>query len=83
MDFITTIDREDKTAKAELWFGTRVGLILMLATELWSNTLASGDRKFNLFALGWFQRPDAPQVRIFSLIILWLSIRIAVRWGRG
>jgi len=53
-------------------------LVVMAADELWSNTLMNGDRKYNLFAFGWYERPDSPGIRLYSIIILWLSIRIGI-----
>jgi hypothetical protein len=68
--------------KWQWWITERMMFTIMLANELWSNNLANGERKYSLFNVGWFERDDAPGVRIYSLIFFWLSIRLGIRKGK-
>lgn len=68
--------------KWQWWITQRMVFTLMVADEFWTHTLASGEVKHNLINVGWYERNDAPNVRIYSLIFFWLSIRLGIAKGK-
>lgn len=54
-------------------------IVIMVADGLWVNTLVANERKINLISIACFEKPGYGSTRIYSLVILWLSIRIGIR----
>lgn len=57
----------------------RLVIVIKLATELWYNDLGSS-RAVYLFKLSWVTRNDELGTGILSLVVLFLSVRIGVRY---
>lgn len=69
--------RRSVVARRWCWWPTRqIFVQVKVSTELWHDTKPSGERGVHLFKLGWYERDDCPTVRLYSLILLWLSIQI-------
>lgn len=58
----------------------RVVIMVKLASELWYNDCRDGSRTKYLIKLSWATRSDTPGTGILSLALLFLSVRIGVRY---
>lgn len=66
------------TQKTYTWRLGHAVLDLRVADELWTTTLASGERSHHLVQLGWSDRADSPGLKVWSLTLLWLSVHLGV-----
>lgn len=53
-------------------------LRIRLANELWFSELPDGGKFTDLFHLGWYENEQYPEVRIYSLSLLWLTIQLGL-----
>lgn len=60
------------------WPSDRVVIRVNVANELWYNTLANGERHIHLFNAGWYECNDCHGVRLWSVTILWLLVRVGI-----
>lgn len=56
-----------------------ISCIASAATELWYFTLANGERRTQLASASMATHIDAPNVKVLSIVALWLSISIGWR----
>lgn len=52
-------------------------LHLKIADELWTSTLANGEKTHHLVQLGWTTCSDSPGVIVCNATLLWLSLHFA------
>lgn len=64
--------------KTYAWRLGRTVLDIRVADELWTTTLANGERSHHLIQCGWSDRADSPDIKVWSLTLLWLSVHLGV-----
>ena len=51
---------------------------IKVANELWYNTLKNDEKVVHLFSFGWTEMEEHQPHKLYTLIILWISIKIGV-----
>jgi hypothetical protein len=56
----------------------RLCICARLSREVWYNSLATGDRVYSLFKLGWYFTSPKCDTRVYTLTLLWVSVQWCV-----
>jgi len=69
--------------KRKTWYyKNKLAIQVKIADELWTFSRTKNDNvveKSNyIFHFGWYDKSDCPNIRMWDVTILWLSIQIAV-----
>ncbi len=57
----------------------RVIFVVNIATELWYDRLADGQRSYHVLGIGCYRREDVPNIYLFKLSIPFVTFKLAVR----